>query len=356
MLTDSQLFARLADPLDGVDLPFLGPRRRGKVRDLYQVTPEQLALITTDRLSAFDRILGLVPYKGQVLNQLAAFWFEQTAAIVPNHLLETPDPNVTIARACRRSDYDVMLVTADEGTDGIVRVASTALCDAVLVGEIESSERRIAALSQIPIPAVMIGVPDEHEGLTCVDFDFEEAGRRCTSLLADAGHRRIGVVCETNPTILAANYTHRFARGVEESVAERNLELVWIPAEAGAFEADSAVKQAIAADALGMIAMPPYPLSDLLQAMVANGIQPGVDASAIGFTEKADLDSAPVAPTYLSMNREDAASLIVKLALAAVERTATAPHAVHLIPPTFVAGESLIGARHDASEPQAAVH
>jgi DNA-binding LacI/PurR family transcriptional regulator len=248
-----------------------------------------------------------------------------------------------IARACRQSDYDVMLVTADEGTDGIIRVASTALCDAVLVMEIQSNERRTAALSQIPIPAVMIGVPDEHEGLSCVDFDFEEAGARCTSLLVQAGHRRIGVVCETNPTILAANYTHRFARGVERVVMELAVEKVDIPAEAGAYGADRAVKEAIRAEALGLISMPPYTLSDLLHAMVANGVQPGVNGSAIGFTEKADLDSAPVAPTYLSMNREEAARTIVQLALAAVDRTDVQPGTVHLVSPSFVGGQSLMG-------------
>ena len=250
-----------------------------------------------------------------------------------------------IARACRQNDYDVMLVTADEGTDGIIRVASTALCDAVLVMEIQSNERRTAALSQIPIPAVMIGVPDEHEGLSCVDFDFEAAGERCTSLLVEAGHRRIGVVCETNPTILAANYTHRFARGVERVVNELGVEKMDIPAEAGAYGADRAVKEAIRCEALGLISMPPYPLSDLLHAMVANGIHPGVDASAIGFTEKADLDDAPVAPTYLSMNREEAAKQVVQLALAAVNRDATGPGTVHLVSPSFIEGHSLMGSR-----------
>jgi DNA-binding LacI/PurR family transcriptional regulator len=248
-----------------------------------------------------------------------------------------------IARESRRHDYDVMLVTADEGADGIVRVASTALCDAVLVMEIQSNEQRTAALSQIRIPAVMIGVPDESEGLSCVDFDFETAGARCTSLLMEAGHRRIGLVCETNPTILAANYTHRFARGVEKVVKELGLEKVDIPAEAGAFGADQAVKEAIRSEALGLISMPPYPLSDLLHAMVANGIRPGEDASAIGFTERADLDSAPVAPTYLSMNREEAAKQVVELALEAIEHAATTPGTVHLVEPSFVQGQSLIG-------------
>lgn len=249
-----------------------------------------------------------------------------------------------IARACRARDYDVMLVTADEGTDGILRVARTALCDAVLVMEIQSSERRIAALSQIPIPAVMIGVPDEHEGLLCVDFDFEAAGAQCVSQLAQAGHKRIGVVNETNTTILEANYTRRFASGVDLAVAELGLERVDIAAEIGAFEADQAVREAIRTQALGLIAAPPYPLPDLLHAMVANGVQPGVNASCIGFTETADLYNAPVAPTYLNMNREQAARQIVDLALAAVaDRPSKRAGEIQLVTPTFVEGQSLIG-------------
>lgn len=249
-----------------------------------------------------------------------------------------------IARACRQRDYDVMLVTADEGTDGIIRVASTALCDAVLVMEVQADEGRTAALSQIPIPAVMIGVPENHENVSCVDFDFEGAGESCVRLLGEAGHSRIGLVCETNPTILAANYTRRFTRGVERAVRELGLELITIAAEAGAYNADHAVKEAIRFDALGLIAQPPYPLSDLLHAMVANGVRPGVDASAIAFTEKADLTDAPIAPTYLSMNRSEAARQVVDVALTAVlNRRSATPGTVHLVEPTFVAGHSLIG-------------
>jgi phosphoribosylaminoimidazole-succinocarboxamide synthase len=94
--------------LDAVELPFLGPRTQGKVRDIYRCD-DLLILVTTDRLSAFDRILGLVPGKGQVLTQLAAFWFEQTRDLVPNHLLAVPDPNVTVARACTPLPVEVVV-------------------------------------------------------------------------------------------------------------------------------------------------------------------------------------------------------------------------------------------------------
>lgn len=98
----------LAQAFSGIDLPFLGDKSSGKVREIYR-RDGKLILITTDRLSAFDRILGLVPYKGQVLNQLSAFWFEQTQEIVGNHFLEMPDPNVTVAKACRPLPVEVVV-------------------------------------------------------------------------------------------------------------------------------------------------------------------------------------------------------------------------------------------------------
>ena len=91
-----------------MDLPFLGSKTQGKVRDIYR-RGEELILVTTDRLSAFDRILGLVPLKGQVLTQLSAFWFEQTRDLVANHLLATPDPNVTVARRCEPLPVEVVV-------------------------------------------------------------------------------------------------------------------------------------------------------------------------------------------------------------------------------------------------------
>jgi phosphoribosylaminoimidazole-succinocarboxamide synthase len=112
MISETALREQLPNALAGVDLPFLGARSHGKVRDIYRHTVDgndQLILVTTDRLSAFDRILGLVPYKGQVLTELAAFWFARTADIIPNHLIAVPDPNVTLARACTPFPVEVVV-------------------------------------------------------------------------------------------------------------------------------------------------------------------------------------------------------------------------------------------------------
>ena len=74
-------------------------RQSGKVRDRYDLG-SKLALVTTDRQSGFDRMLALVPFKGQVLNLTSAYWFELTKDIVPNHLLDVPHPNVSIVKKC----------------------------------------------------------------------------------------------------------------------------------------------------------------------------------------------------------------------------------------------------------------
>lgn len=76
-----------------------GSKKVGKVRDVYDMG-DKLIMIATDRQSAFDRILAAVPFKGQVLNQVSQFWFEQTANIIPNHTIAFPDPNVMVAKKC----------------------------------------------------------------------------------------------------------------------------------------------------------------------------------------------------------------------------------------------------------------
>lgn len=71
---------------------------QGKVRDSYSLPDGRRVMISSDRQSAFDQVLSAVPYKGQVLNQVAQFWFEQTEDICPNHIIDIPDPNVVIAK------------------------------------------------------------------------------------------------------------------------------------------------------------------------------------------------------------------------------------------------------------------
>jgi len=99
MINEARIREELGNVLEDADFPGLAGRISGKVRDSYVVGDKRI-LVTTDRISAFDRILGTIPFKGQVLNQMAAFWFEKTRGTVPNHVLDVPDPNIMVVSEC----------------------------------------------------------------------------------------------------------------------------------------------------------------------------------------------------------------------------------------------------------------
>ncbi|MCB9665152.1 MAG: phosphoribosylaminoimidazolesuccinocarboxamide synthase [Alphaproteobacteria bacterium] len=94
--------------LSATHLEGLGARHEGKVRDIY-LQPGRRLLVATDRLSAFDRIIAAIPFKGQVLNQLSAWWFEHTADVVGNHVLDVPDPNVTVGREAQALPVEIVV-------------------------------------------------------------------------------------------------------------------------------------------------------------------------------------------------------------------------------------------------------
>ena len=109
MIDDATIRAALDHPLESVSLPRLGKFYGGKVRDNWSLPDGRRVLVTSDRISAFDRVLGTIPLKGQVLSQLSAFWFAQTADVVPNHLIASPDPNVALAWECAPLPVEVVV-------------------------------------------------------------------------------------------------------------------------------------------------------------------------------------------------------------------------------------------------------
>ncbi|MCA9781934.1 MAG: phosphoribosylaminoimidazolesuccinocarboxamide synthase, partial [Candidatus Eremiobacteraeota bacterium] len=108
-MTEEQLRERLRHPLSGVELEGFGPLQRGKVRDAYLVGDSRRLLITTDRISAFDRVLGTIPFRGQVLNQLTNWWLERTRDLVDNHLLAEVHPNVVLVRDAQPLPIEVVV-------------------------------------------------------------------------------------------------------------------------------------------------------------------------------------------------------------------------------------------------------
>jgi len=108
MLGREALMSAISGALGETNLQGIGQRQAGKVRDVY-IQGNRRILVTTDRISAFDRVLGVIPYKGQVLNQLSAWWFEHMKDIIDNHVIAVPDPNVTIAREAQPLPVEIVV-------------------------------------------------------------------------------------------------------------------------------------------------------------------------------------------------------------------------------------------------------
>ena len=170
MLNPDQIRAVLPCALQATNLPLPG-KQSGKVRDSYALPAGQRLLVTTDRLSAFDRNLASVPYKGQSLNQLAAWWFEQTADVIANHALAVPDPNALVAVEAQPFPVEVIV------RGYITGVTSTALWYRYSLGEREiygyrfpEGLRKNDALPEpIITPTTKGGITGHDERLTCAE-------------------------------------------------------------------------------------------------------------------------------------------------------------------------------------------
>lgn len=160
----------VSQAFQGVDLPLKG-KQSGKVRDWYPLSNERRLIITTDRLSAFDRVLGAAPYKGQVLNQLSAWWFNNTNDIIANHMISLPDPNALIAQEVQPFPVEVIV------RGYITGVTSTALWYRYSLGErniygyqfAEGLKKNQALAEPIITPTTKGGPTGHDERLTCAE-------------------------------------------------------------------------------------------------------------------------------------------------------------------------------------------
>ncbi|MFX0048031.1 MAG: phosphoribosylaminoimidazolesuccinocarboxamide synthase [Candidatus Hermodarchaeota archaeon] len=116
--------------LDRTNFTSLGEFYEGKVRDNY-IKDNIRIIIATDRLSAFDRVITTIPFKGQILNQISSFWFEKTKNLVKNHIISIPDPNVAVVHQCEMIPVEMIVrayitgsawraYTKGEATSGII--------------------------------------------------------------------------------------------------------------------------------------------------------------------------------------------------------------------------------------------
>ena len=136
---------------------------------------------------------------------------------------------LAVATAARKLDYDVLLLTADEASTGLERVTSSRLADGIIALDVSRDDERMPLLRALNIPATVIGVPADTEGLVCVDLDFDAAAALAVGRLADLGHRSIGLLGQPRSTYdWGANYPLRFRDGFHRTAAERGIQTAFV--------------------------------------------------------------------------------------------------------------------------------
>lgn len=261
-MNNAEILAACLTDAEYTELPNF---QRGKVRDSYDLPGGKRIMIATDRQSAFDLVLAAVPYKGQVLNQTARFWFEQTADICPNHVIDYPDPNVIVGKRLTMLPVEMVVrayITGSTSTsiwpmyergerllyghrfpDGLVKnqklpgtlITPTTKADAdahdepttaedlVSSGAISQAQWDTLATTSLALFAKGQDVAAEH-GLILVDtkyeFGVDESG---TITLADEVHTP-----DSSRYWVADTYEERLAQGLEPENLDKEFLRLWI--------------------------------------------------------------------------------------------------------------------------------
>lgn len=196
-----------------------------------------ISATTRQRVLASIRALGYHPHAGA--RALASRRSNVIALVLPlrtgMHLPVLMQFATAVVTTARTFDHDVLLVTADEGPDGLRRIAASALVDGVVVMDVELHDARVPVLRDLERPSVLIGFPADATGLTCVDLDFYRAGAACVDHLAGLGHTSVAllgapsVVYERN-----TGFARRTMSGFLDTAHDRGIDAVAEPCEESA--------------------------------------------------------------------------------------------------------------------------
>jgi DNA-binding LacI/PurR family transcriptional regulator len=190
---------------------------------------------TRQRVLKSIQTLGYHPHAGA--RALASNRSNVVALVIPLrtgiHVPVVMQFAISVVTSARSHDHDVLLLTQDEGVQGLRRVAGTALVDAIIVMDVELHDPRVPVLRELRRPSVLIGFPADPDGLTCIDLDFTAAGAACVDHLAGLGHRRVALI-GSPPAVYEreTGFARRTSAGFIQAAADRRIAATVHPCEA----------------------------------------------------------------------------------------------------------------------------
>jgi len=240
-----------------------------------------------------------------------------------------------IALASRAHDYDVLMVTADEGPEGLRRVAGRALCDALVVMEVSRHDARAEVARSLALPTLFIGFPEAADDLHCIDFDFEEGARLLVSELVGAGARHV-LVGGWRPdlTVRDINYYPRFRDSAVRCAADLGVPLDWSSVSRGTAGVEAFVDTVVAMSATdgrppGIVVVDNVP--EITNALARRGLLPGRDVDVVALVGHAEAESQHVPLTAVSTQPRDVSRRAMETLFDLLDSTDQPPGAKHLV-------------------------
>lgn len=255
-----------------------------------------------------------------------------------------------IAATARQSDYDILLVTDDEGPQGLERVVGQQLVDGLIIMQVEGDDARVPVIRNLPVPSVLIGIPDKYEGLECVDADFELAGRMCVEELAQLGHETVTLVDWQDAVVRrhVMNYVKRFHRGLDKAAAANGIKVIHAPGRITISGMEKAVAKALEqTKGIPAFIAPDDANQDLLVEALDNlGLVLGEDVSVVVNCSESHAERQRIPLTTIDFEPDQVSRRVVHMIVRDLVDSTSRPHeALELIRPVFKHRKSTIRPR-----------
>jgi DNA-binding LacI/PurR family transcriptional regulator len=251
---------------------------------------------------------------------------------------------MAVTTEAREFGQDVLLLTKDEGTAGVRRIAGSGLADAMIVMDIELEDDRIPVLRETETPAVLIGLPADPAGLACVDLDFEATGAACVEHLASLGHNKIALIGEGEGVYKRnTGFAARTLTGFQRAAAEHGVQAVHRSCE-GTYESTAGVLSRILEErpgTTGFVVQNEAAIAPLLSLLRLSGRAVPEDTSVVAICpDQVALQSSPRL-TSVSIPAEEMGRQAVRQVMAQLDpRDADHLSETTLIPPTLTVRDS----------------
>ncbi|MFE9428724.1 LacI family DNA-binding transcriptional regulator [Kitasatospora sp. NPDC006697] len=254
---------------------------------------------------------------------------------------------IAVTVAARAHGYDVLLLTNDEGPEGVRRVAASGLADGVILMDVRLEDDRLPVLRARGIPAALIGLPEDSAGLSCVDHDFATAGALCADHLADLGHRDVAFIGYSSGVYRRhAGYAERTLSGFRARAELRGLRFLHRPCK-GTYESTAGTLTRILADrpdTTGFVVQNEDAIGPLLNLLRASGRTVPEDASVIAICPDPMAEQHSPRLTSVSGPKKELGQAAVAQVMAMIAATAAADdepeHRLVLMPPELTVRES----------------